>query len=160
MASIEYTGIERYLNDFREAFREAQIIGVSKQAVYEGQRVAADKVRQTIQNWPTHGDAKEGMTKIEKTALLSGLGTSQIVSQGEDVAGKLGVAGYGQVPTKQWPNGVPIPLTARSLINGTSWRKKDDFMKKAVNGMKSEVIEAMTKKVEEEFSLLAKATDL
>ena len=155
MAKLEYFGIDEYINDIRSALSESGVLAMSKEAVYEGQRVAADKIRSTIESWPTQKDAKNGMTKTEKKALLSGLGTSSIKYDGQDVAGKIGFAGYGSHPTQTWPKGVPIPLTARSLIHGTSWRKKDDFMKKAVSGLSSEVEKAMEEKIDQRLKQIA-----
>ena len=119
-----------------------------KDATYEGAAVMADAIRKEIQATPTHGHAKDGMTKLEQKALLKGLGVSKFdLNDGVNV--KIGFAGYGDQPTKKWPRGVPIPLTARSLIGGTSWRVKDDFMGRAIRKNREKVNKAIGEKVDE-----------
>lgn len=122
-----------------------------KEVTYVGAAVMADGIRKEIQSTPTHSNAADGMTSIEQKALLKGLGISKFdASDGVNV--KIGFAGYGDIPTKKWPRGVPIPLTARSLIGGTSWRVKDDFMGRAIRKHKDKTI----KQMEEEADKLLK----
>jgi hypothetical protein len=119
-----------------------------KEATYEGAAVMADGIRKEIQSATIHSNASDGMTKIEQQALLKGLGISKFdVRDGANV--KIGFAGYGDVPTKKWPKGVPIPLTARSLIGGTSWRVKDDFMGRAIRKNREKTIDAISNKADE-----------
>ncbi len=64
---------------------------------------------------------------------------------------KIGFAGYGKYKTKTWPKGVPVPVTARSLRKGTSWRVKDDPIGPAVRKVRKAAEKAMADRVEEEF---------
>ena len=122
-----------------------------KEVTYQGAAVMADGIRREIQSSPTHKNAADGMTEQEQKALLKGLGVSKFdTSDGVNV--KIGFAGYGDSPTKKWPKGVPIPLTARSLIGGTSWKQKDDFMGRAIRKYKDKTI----KQMEEEADKLLK----
>ena len=45
---------------------------------------------------------------------------------------KLGFDGYGRTKTKKYPKGVPNQLIARSVNTGTSFRKRNPFMDRAV----------------------------
>ena len=138
--SKEITALEDYMK-LLEGLADNPI-PFMKQTTYAGAAVMADGIRKEIQATPTHSNAKDGMTEEEKEALLKGLGVSKFdISDGVNV--KIGFAGYGDHPTKKWPRGVPIPLTARSLIGGTSWRVKDDFMGRAIRKNKDKTIKEM-----------------
>lgn len=65
---------------------------------------------------------------------------------------KIGFDGYGSKPTRKYPKGVPIPLTARSIISGTSFRPKNNFVRRAVNRKKKKkAIERMDEVINERF---------
>lgn len=120
-----------------------------KMTTYEGASIMADGIRKEIQSTPVHNNPVSGMTKVEQKALLKGLGVSKFDYGNFGVNVKIGFEGYGDAPTKNWTKGVPIPLTARSLISGTSWRAKDDFMGRAIRKNKDKTIEAMGNKLDE-----------
>lgn len=150
MAKIDFKGLEEYTKMLESLGKD--LVTVEKITVYEGADLVADGIRETIESWPTHKNAKDGMTKIEQQALLTGLGTSGMKNDDGTLNVKIGFAGYNErVKTKAHPNGVPIPLTARSLRKGTSWRRKDDFMGKAVSKYRKKAESAMEKKLEDEI---------
>lgn len=149
MAKVDYSGLETYMADLNKLNSELAVRGICKRSIYKGVEVLADGIRNQIKSTVTHANAKNGMTKAEQQALLKGLGTSNINSAQGDLSGKIGFDGYGDFPTAKWPKGVPIPLTARSLIKGTSWRVKADFVGPAVRKLKDKAVSAMDDEIED-----------
>lgn len=152
MAKIESDDFERYEKMFENFANPAAVQSICKQALYDGAGAAAAQIYSTIQAYPVQKDAKDGMTKKERAALLKGFGLSRMEEKNGDLNLKIGFSGYNELmKTKLWPKGVPIPLTARSLMKGTSWRKKDNFMQKAQKNLDKTVAEAIEKKLDEEL---------
>ena len=52
------------------------------------------------------------------------MGISPIKHDGDYINAKVGFDGYGSIPTKKYPKGVPNQLVARSVNSGTSFLKK------------------------------------
>lgn len=150
MAKIEFTGLEAYERMLEQL--SSDIASVEKMAVYDGAKVAADGIRSTIESWSVKRKAGDGMTKKERDALLSGLGISEMQQNDGNHDVKIGFNGYDtSIKTKTHPRGVPIPLTARSLIKGTSWRVKDNFMSKAVSKIRKKTESAIESRLEDEI---------
>lgn len=143
--------LERYIQVLQE-WADEDLEGEMKQTIYAGAEVMTDTIRGEIQSHPTHASPVNGMTAQEKKALLSGLGISPFGKKDGDYDVKTGFDGYDTShKTKKYPKGVPIPLTARSLRRGTSWRAKDDFISRAVSKGKKKTVEAMEKKFDEKI---------
>lgn len=139
----ELEDLERYIQNLQE-WADDDLESDMKAAIYAGADVMTDTIRKEIQNHPTHTSPVNGMTSQEQKGLLSGLGISPFGRKNGDLDVKIGFDGYDENhKTKKYPKGVPIPLTARSLRRGTSWRAKDDFISRAVSKGKKKMIEAM-----------------
>ena len=61
-------------------------------------------------------------------------------------------AGYAQLKGKM----VPIPVIVNSINSGTSFMRKQPFVRKAASGASNQAIEAMQKRIEEEFEAIGK----
>ena len=64
---------------------------------------------------------------------------------------KLGFDGYGSVPTKSHPNGIPNTLLMRSIESGTSFRKKNAVVRRSVNQAKASAVKAMADTIDDEL---------
>lgn len=143
--------LEKYIQNLQE-WADDDLESDVRASLYADADVMADTIRQEIQNHPTHSSPVNGMTNQEQKALLSGLGISPFGKKSGDLDVKIGFDGYDEShKTKTYPKGVPIPLTARSLRRGTSWRAKDDFISRAVSKGKKKTVEAMEKKFDEKI---------
>ena len=69
---------------------------------------------------------------------------------------KIGFDGYNQLTTKRWPQGQPNSMVARSVESGTSWMKKQPFMRNAEQSAKGPCEAVMEKTVDEHIKKLAK----
>lgn len=133
---------------------------IAKRAIYEGARIVADKVRSNIASLPTDKfrflrgtDKLNGLTSFEKADLLTGLGITPMATDGGgNWDAKIGFDGYGSMPTKRYPKGVPIQLIARSVESGSSIRRKKPFVRPALTQTKAQAEAAMARVIEEEIT--------
>ncbi|WP_305138439.1 hypothetical protein [Dubosiella newyorkensis] len=148
-ASDGLADLERYIETLQD-WADEDLDGEMKQAIYAGAEIMTNTIRAEIQSHPTHTSPVNGMTKQEQKGLLLGLGISSFDKKDGDYNVKTGFDGYDSShKTRKYPEGVPIPLTARSLRKGTSWRVKDDFISRAVSKGKKKTIEVMSKSFDE-----------
>ena len=150
------------LNDYIELLSKAGngFVPVAKQCMYEGAKVFADGLRSEINALPGTKSPKNGVTVADKNDLLAGLtvGNHRAVSDGVEV----GVTFLGYSDTQKWdPNGEkdatemkPIPLIARTILKGTTWQKKDDFVGRAYRKNKEKAYKAMDEKCDEIYKKL------
>lgn len=136
---------------------------IAKTSVYEGAKIATDAIREEIQNLPTYpdepvytihkksGKTLKGVNAEQKKGLLTGLGISQMGNEQGTIDVKIGFVGYNSVKTKEFPKGQPNPLIARSIIRGTSIRKKNDFISKAMKKTSDLINEKMAEVIEQKI---------
>ena len=79
-----------------------------------------------------------------KKDLIESFGVTPISrdNQGNHNA-KIGFDGYGSMPTKAYPKGLPNQLLARAVESGSSVRAKTPFVRPAVRASKSKVESTM-----------------
>lgn len=136
-----------------------QSVEVMKAACYAGIKVLADTLDTEIAGLPEeegympNGVKRNVVTKHQKEMLRKRLGISRIDSTTEKADVVVSFAGYDDKPTKKYPNGLPIPLLARSIESGSSVRVKNPFVRRAFNKASSEAtafaVEAGQNKVDE-----------
>ena len=83
--------------------------------------------------------------------MIASFGLSPMRDDNGYVNTKAGFDGYGRHQTPSFPNGVPNAVVARSCESGTSWMKKQPFMRKSVNGARAVAVAAMAAKFDEEI---------
>lgn len=144
-------GLEQYLKKLDELVEEKTIKSTCKRAVYAGTKIVANEIMSEIKSLPTVAGkttSSHGITEAEKSDLIKGFGISTIDNDNNGYNAKIGFAGYG-TKTKQGKykdSGIPIPLTARSIISGTSWRpQKNDFIGRAWRRSKDRCVDEMGK---------------
>jgi GGDEF domain-containing protein len=125
-----------------------QVITVMKSACYSGVGVLADAIKSEIRNLPEEdgymrpGKKRNVIGKHDKRKLEEKLGVSHIEATGDKATVAVSFAGYNDRPTKKYPNGVPIPLIARSIESGSSVRQKNPFIRRAFNNAQTQAQEA------------------
>lgn len=147
--------LERYLQKLeRLAVHPKEYIG---EAIYAGADIVADAMRSGIQSLPVaQVYAEDGMkistiTSVQKKGLLDGFGIAKMKKDGDYYNVKLGFDGYNGQKTKAHPGGVPNSLIARSIVSGTSFRQRNDFVGKAVRSTKSAAEKKMEQKLDEKI---------
>lgn len=137
---------------------------LAKEVVQAGAQPVADQIRKELEELPEDkfrylkkGEVFNGVPKQQKQDLLDSLGiTPADIDYSGNANVKIGFDGYGKLPTKKYPEGVPNPLLARAIESGSSVRKKTPFIRKAVNKSKKLAEEEMQKKLDEHIEIIMK----
>ena len=98
---------------------------IIKSAIYDGADVVADAIQESIRALPEEhfrklreGERSTGVSPTQKRALSQGFGLASMEQDGQGWNTKAGFAGYMEEgKSKKYPNGLPIPLLALSLIH-------------------------------------------
>jgi hypothetical protein len=125
------------------------------EAIYEGAAIVADEVKKGIESIPIDdryaagGTMLHGITQEQKQGLLDGFGIASMQNENGYLHVKLGFNGYNSMRTKNFPNGQPNSMIARSVNSGSSFRQRIPFVDNAVNSAKSRAEEKMKQKLDE-----------
>lgn len=144
--------LERLQDEGREMIGEA---------IYDGAGIVADAVKLQInglrveQKYAEPGEKISTITSVQKKGLRDGFGISRMKKDGDFLNVKLGFAGYNGQKTKAHPNGVPNSIIARSLVSGTSFRSKNDFVGRGVTASRRKAEKAMEKKFDEKVKSIS-----
>lgn len=148
MATFEFGGIDTYIKQLNK-LQAATKDGVVGKTVYAGASVVADAVKDAIRSLPVgsghaaRDELVDTVTLPQKEGLLAGFGISRMKDDNGFVNVKLGFAGYNATRTAKYPRGQPNALIARAVNSGTSFRKKTQFVDKAVTASKKTAEAAM-----------------
>lgn len=137
---------------------------LAKDVVMAGAQPVADEIRKSIEALPEDkfrylkkNEVFTGVPKQQKQDLLDSLGIAPPdVDFNGNTNTKIGFDGYGKIPTKKYPKGVPNQLLARAVESGSSVRKKTPFIRKAVNKSKKLAEAEMQKKLDEKINIIMK----
>lgn len=155
MAKLKFKGLEEYegkLLQLKNLSRE--MIG---EAVFEGAGVVADAVKGAIGSIPVDNRYAAGSTMLygiseeQKQGLIDGFGIAPMQDDNGYLHVKIGFDGYNSVRTKNYPNGQPNSVIARSVNSGTSFRQRIPFVDNAVNSAKAAAEQKMIKKLDTEI---------
>lgn len=159
-------GIEQYLAQLKNLeFESPHIAG---KAVYEGAKIVADALKQEIEALPVEesrkrsgDDMAHGVTMAQKKGLRfkndgGGTGIAKMRADGSFYNVKIGFHGYNGTATKKYPNGQPNAMIARSVESGTSFRRKNPFISRAVRKSRAAAEKKMAQVVDEEVKKIMK----
>lgn len=154
MAKIDFSTSDKYGRVL--GYWETRILddAALKRVVRRGAAIIADALRMAIDALRERekGSNAAGVTKREKELLTKHFGITPIKRDRDGfLHAKIGWDGYSGSRTKQHPQGVPIPLVARVIESGTSWREKLPFVRKTVKKYELPAIEEMQKALDEEL---------
>lgn len=162
MATIQFKKGDEYLARIAklEAELKDKVLG---EAIYGAAGIVADEIRATLKQIPTDEGygTRENPTRGPAVYQVNGLEDSLgIASLQDDGAGclnvKIGFDGYNGIRTKRWPNGQPNQMVARSVESGTSWMKKNPFVRKAVAATRKRAVEYMKNSVDRSMEAIMK----
>lgn len=141
------------LSDFsKQLTRLGQIAGVDrvfKTCLYDGAKVVADAMREEINALPVtnaHGTAENpinGVNRIQKDGLLDGFGIAPMRKDGSVWNTMTGFEGYNGLHTAAFPSGQPNAMIAASVEGGTSFRRKNPFITRALRKSREKAQAAM-----------------
>lgn len=155
MASWKFKGIDEYLRQLERLQGSSdQAIG---KAIYEGAGVVAKACAAAIKALPVNNQySSDGITSVQKAGLIEGFGVSHAQTDGLYRNVKLGFDGYNGQKTKNFPNGQPNSMIARSINSGTSFRRKNPFMDRATASSKATCEATMKRVIETEIQKVVK----
>ena len=153
---MDVTGMDELLQRMDKLGEKAQ--EVASGALYEGAGVMADSISQAVHGIATEpfryatGGRQRMASPEEKAILLQARkGVAKFKKTGVSVNTSVGMqnSGYATLNGKT----KPIPLIANSINHGTSFMKKQPFMRKALNtGKATAAIESGLRKRLDELS--------
>ena len=159
MASFKIYALEPYIRSLERLSKDSTTI--MKRSVFNGAKIVADTVKDGLKSIPTgeglipglppYGSRKKPIkviSKRQKEDLINGLGIARFDDEGDEINTHIGFDGYGSVPTKKHPGGIPNALLARAITSGTSFRVKNPIIRTSVNKAKKKSIAAMQKEIE------------
>lgn len=164
MAKFVFEGLEEYERMLSRLNNSDTIRAVCGVTIYSGADVMADAIKASIEALPVvdhrvYGSEKSkinGVTSVQKKGLIESFGIAPMGYQNGYYNVKLGFDGYNSVKTKQYPNGQPNSLIARSVNSGTSFREKTQFIDKTVRRTRKATEDAMKETFDEEFEKITK----
>ena len=161
MAKIEFKGIDEYAKVLATLGNESEEI--VKSAVYKGAAIVADEIKSGINSIPIQegknglppmGTAENklyGISRKQKGDLMDSFGLAPMENDGDYIQTKAGVDGYGSIPTKKYPGGVPNVMLMRSIESGTSFRDKHPVFRQATNRARKRAEEAMRNEIDNQM---------
>ena len=161
MAKIEFKGIDEYAKVLATLGNESEEI--VKSAVYKGAAIVADEIKSGINSIPiqegdnglppvgTPENKLYGISRKQKGDLMDSFGLAPMKNDGDYIQTKAGVDGYGSIPTKKYPGGVPNVMLMRSIESGTSFRDKHPVFRQATNRARKRAEEAMKNEIDNQM---------
>lgn len=160
MAKMEISG-------FEELELQLSKLGnpeISKEVVQAGAQPIADQIRKNLEGLPedkfrrlAKDEVFTGVPKQQKKDLLESMGiTPPDINYDGNTNIKIGFDGYGKIPTKKYPKGVPNQLLARAIESGSSVRKKTPFIRRGEGKSKKLAEAEMQKKLDEKIEVIMK----
>lgn len=160
MAKFQFEGVDDLISQYeRLASNSLEVIG---KAIYNGAGVVMKHVTQAVDSistdnkFGTSQNPVSGPTTIQKIGLQQSLGITKMRADGDFWNVKIGFDGYNNVKTKKWPGGQPNSMVARSIESGTSWMRKQPFMRRAEQSALGPCEAKMAETVDKEISKLVK----
>lgn len=156
MAKIQNKGLNDYIKAIQRVKKGSDVI--IRKGIYDGAGILADGMKQETKRLPTDNaygtsdDPLKGISNRQKADIIEGMGIAPIRDDGDYVHAKIGWDGYGRTKTKKYPEGVPNQLIVRSINSGSSFRKKNPFVNRAVTKNKKTAVKAMADTIENEIT--------
>ena len=156
--TMKSEGIEEMSAMLNEMDDQAQ--RVASFALYEGAGIVADEVNKyasSIHTEPFHYAVfvtREPSPEEKEIVQTAAAGIAKFNKNGSEVDTSVGFqnSGYAELKGKM----VPIPKIVNAINSGTSFMKKQPFVRKAANSASPKAMEAMRKYIEAEFEAIGR----
>lgn len=125
-------------------------------AVYEGANIVADAIKANIKEMPVddtrNAEKLNGIRSVQKEGLLYSFGIARLKDDNGFYNVKVGFDGYNKLKTKNYPQGQPNAMIARTFESGNSFTKKQPFIAPAIRATKDIAEAKMAQVIDEETS--------
>lgn len=136
---------------------------VAARALYEGAGIMASEVNRGAASIKTapfkYASTSRNETRLpspeeKEIVVTAAAGIAKFNKNGTEVDTSVGFqnAGYAQLGNKM----VPIPVVVNAINSGTSFMKKQPFVRRSASRATPKALEAMRKRIEEEFEAIGK----
>lgn len=154
---IDSTGLDALISKFEKI--DSTMPDIMDKAMYDAAGQVADKVKQGLQGLPIEEDDSgnaphledgqkfTGVTARQKADLVNGLGIAHFRKSDGSVETSVGFSGRGSTKSKKYPGGLPNAALMRAVESGTSLRRKNPVVRKALNQVKKQAQETIKNKV-------------
>lgn len=137
--------------------------GVASKALYDGAGLMADALNKGAEGirtapfeWAseTRGETRLPSPEEKEIVMAAAAGIAKFNKNGTEVDTSVGFrnAGYAQLKKKM----VPIPKIVNAINSGTSFMKKQPFVRKSARAAEPKVLKAMQECIEAEFEAIGK----
>ena len=92
-----------------------------------------------------------GVSRRQKADLIDSFGLAPIENDNGYIQTKAGVDGYGSIPTKKYPKGVPNSMLMRSIESGTTFREAHPIFRQATNRARKRAEKAMADEIDDQL---------
>lgn len=158
MATFKTTGLDEYIEELEKLKGDAEV--QITEAVYEGAKVIADAVKNSLFTIHIHGDKEygaprhpiSGLTAQERLDVIRSFGLAPIRNDNGYINTKAGFDGYSEHKTRKYPKGIPIPMLVRLVESGGSFQQKTPVIRPAVGRAKQAALKAMQKALDKEIN--------
>lgn len=160
MARFQFEGVDDYINKLEKFYGSAEEI--AGKAIYAGAGTVMRYVKQGIDSIVTderHGTPENptiGPNSYQKQGLMMSVGIAKARYDGSFYNVKIGFDGYNGLQTKAWPQGQPNSMIARAVQSGTSWMKKQPFLRNAEQAAKAPCEAIMSATLDKEIKKIMK----
>jgi HK97 gp10 family phage protein len=98
------------------------------------------------------GEIRSGLRSVQKAGLSASLGVAPIRNDSGFINVKVGFDGYNNMHTKQYPNGQPNAMIARSIESGTSIMQAHPFVGPAVSKTRKQAEKIMEQSIDKSIN--------
>lgn len=159
MAKISIVGMDVFLGNLSEMTKE--IRNINKGALGEGAKVAAESMRDALENLPIrpnkytgrqHSERLYGVTESEYAQILNNFGIARFKDSGGAWNTSIGFKGYVHTPSAKFNDQVPTGLLVQAVEYGTEFRKPLHMIAKAAKNVQESVAEHVQEYIDEQTS--------
>jgi hypothetical protein len=158
---LEVDGLTEFAEQLGQMADRAPAI--ASQALYQGAGIMADALREGVKTIKTEKfhyavfpEVTNRLPTPEEKAIIeaAAAGIAKFKKSGGEIDTSVGFrnAGYAELKGKM----VPIPKIVNAINSGTSFMKKQPFVRKSANTATPKVLAAMQKYIEAEFEAIGK----
>lgn len=153
-------GMDQYLSQLQNLEFDAP--EAVRDAVFEGAKIVADAVKDSINSLPTDDSPYQEYITAPRTVQKKGLavrargtgfGISPMRNDNGYIHVKLGFDGYNTMRTKQHPGGQPNAMIARVFESGNSFTRKLSFVSKATRASKDAAERKMAETIDKRIAV-------
>lgn len=159
MAKISIVGMDVFLGNLSKMTKE--IRNINKGALGEGAKVAAESMRDALENLPIrpnkytgrqHSERLYGVTESEYAQILNNFGIARFKDSGGAWNTSIGFKGYVHTPSAKFNDQVPTGLLVQAVEYGTEFRKPLHMIANAVKNVQESVAEHVQEYIDEQTS--------